>query len=170
MFKAMDAKYRFRSQACSRRYHYLCAYAASDDELQVACPQVIIDAFEKLYMVDRRWDPYARRNVTIERRLLGFRGARQWVNGTLVFSIRSPEIPFFGAEASRLCPGIPIMYRSTSENVGTRCCFFLEGKELTEQKIPATHQARFAKLIELRSGYIPGRLTIDSFFDEVGAT
>lgn len=165
----MDDIYRFRSKDCPRRYHYLCAYAASDDELQVACPQVIIEAFEKRYMVEYRWDPYERRDVKIERRLLGFRGAGKWGNGTLLFSVRSPEIPFFGEEASRLCPTAPIMYWSVADG-GTPRRFFLKGKELGRDEIPATHEAQFAKLVELKSGYIPGRLTIDSFLEESGVS
>ena len=164
----MNYEYRFSSKQCSRRYHLLCAYAASDEELQIATPAVIIEAFEKQFMVELRWDPFARRNVKVERRLLGFRGSRAWSNATLLFSVRSPEIPFFGVEASRLCPSVPIMYWSFAPEAATPRRFFLSGQEFCKSELPAAYREKFAKLEELKSGYIPGRLTIDSFLSHEG--
>jgi hypothetical protein len=156
--------YKFHRKEVSRRQHWLCAYASSDEALQIADARTLIESFEERFLVEFQWDPIARRNCPIVRRLLGFRGARQWCNGTLSFSIRSPEIPYFSAEASRLCPTIPIMYWTSSADGGTPRRFFLKGKELAHEEIPTSHEAQFEKLVELRTGYIPGRITIDSFF------
>ena len=159
----MEPKYCFSSKECTRREHQLWAHAVSDDELQVARPKVIIETFEKAYMVEYRWDPQQRRNLQVGRRLLGFRGMRLWGNGTLHFSVRSPEISFFGAEASRLCPDVPIMYRSIADNRGTPFRFFVGGREFTRAEIPLMHREKFTKLEEVRSGFIPGRVTLDAY-------
>lgn len=159
----MKNAYRFRSKDCPRRHHYLCAYADSDDQLQAAIPKVIIEAFQEQHMTERVWSPHKNRKVTIVRRLVGFKGDRRWVNGTLNFSIRSPELPFLGAEASRLCPDVPIMYWSVAENAGTPRRFFLNGEELDRDAIPHEYAEKFALLEEKRTGFIPGRLTIDAF-------
>lgn len=163
----MEPNYKFRSKDCSRRHHWLWAYATSDKELQLATAKTIIEAFEKQYMVERRWDPYMRRNIKFERRLLGFSGRRFWKGGMLYFSIRSPDIPFFGAEASRLCREVPIVYWSAADNEGTPLQrFFLSGREFERGSIPVPYKAKFEKLVRLRSGYIPGYLTLDAFMPD----
>lgn len=145
---------KFRSKDCSRREHQLWAYATSDDELQVARPKIIIEAFERGHMGH---------NAKVARRLLGFSGMRLWANGTLHFTIRSPDVPFFGAEASRLCLDVPIMYRSIADNTGTPFRFFVSGREFNRAEIPPVYREKFTKLEEVRSGFIPGGSTLDAY-------
>lgn len=158
--------YTFNLDTTPLRQHRLYAHALNDDELKVADAKKLIRRFEERFLTDWYWDLFERGYRPSCRRLTGFKGDRHWRNATLRFYVRSPEIPFFGEEASRLCAWTPILYSSVkAEGTSQRTDFryFLNGKEYREWDLP-DFANEFAKLVELNSGFIPGRVTIDQFF------
>jgi hypothetical protein len=84
------------------------------------------------------------------RRLKGFRGEYWWKDGRIKFSVRSPEIPFFGQRASFLRPDIPIAYSSSSEVGPSPTRFFLGGKEYPLSDIDGALKAQFIEIADGR--------------------
>jgi hypothetical protein len=159
----MDKPLPFSSKSCSLREHEMWAFAASDGALQVARPPVLKESFEKEQMVERRWNQHQRRNRKVQHRLHGFGGMRFWAYGMVRFSVCSPDLPFFGAEASRLCPDVPIMYRSLADNGRTPWRFFVGGREFDRGVIPPTFEEKFAKLEQLGSGFVLDRKNLAAY-------
>ncbi|SRR5216683_2522583 len=158
-------EYKFDLTETPLRLHRLYAYASSDEELRVASAKKLIHRFEERFLGLAHFDRFERRYVMKYKRLKGFEGDFWWGNATLRFSVCSPEIPFFGEEASRLCDWTPIIYSSCSKGRPTTPLrYFLNGKEYSDWNVPPDVADKFSKLTELNSGFIPKRLTIDQFF------
>jgi len=157
-------EYKFDLHETPLREHRLFAYASSDDELLAASAKKLILLFEERFLGEYCWRASEGRNRMRYNRLKGFRGDFYWRNGTLRFCVRTPELPFFGEEASRLCTCMPIVYSSVCHQSGiTPFRYFLSGREYREAEIPGEYAKGFAVLTQLKSGFIPERITIDQF-------
>ena len=151
-FRALEhMQYEFDFDAAPLREHRLYAYATSDKELSRATNAKLRKDFEEHFKFPA-YDPI--RCEWRIKRLKGFMGDRRWKRGTLIFSQRGPEIPFFGLDASQLCRDVPIMYTScTQDGQETEARYFFNGEEYFDG-MPSELARKFAALNEKQWGII----------------
>lgn len=149
------------------RLHRLFAHAASDDELRVATSKALILRFEKMFRGERYWDANQRRNFTRYKRLKRFSGDLEWKHATMRFFVRSPDLPYLGFDASRLCPTAPIVYSSCCTVDGpSQRRYFWEGKEVLNCKCPPNIARKFVEILKANMGVVPNELTLANFIDK----
>lgn len=161
MRSRLPPEYRALNPALYRRFPItttpMCEHRLSASIEQSADPMLpsskkLIFDFEESFLKvqDPKWRYWR------TRRLKGFRGQYYWENGCIRFSVRSPEIPFFGLRASFLQPDIPIAYSSLSETEPTPTRFFLGGKEYLLADVDGELKARFTEIADGRGVVRPG--------------
>lgn len=140
-----QALYRFPITKAPRREHCLCAHVEQTGDPTLPSSKKLIYDFEEgfLKVQDPKWHYWR------TRRLKGFQGQLWWEAGRIKFSVRSPEIPFFGLRASFLLPGTPIAYSSRCEETGTTpTMFFLDGEERQLAELDSAIRERFLAIAD----------------------
>jgi hypothetical protein len=141
------------------RQHRICAYGARLPE-----PKTLIKAYEEANLIYYKY--YSDKRVQKYWRLAGFDRRFAFHGGsTIQFMVRSPELPFFGRETSRICSDTPIVYWSHCMETGpTAFRFFLNGQEFEPHALPQGYSQQFEQLRERKSGIHPERSTVENFF------
>jgi len=144
------------------RIHKIYAYAPGEGQLPPG--KVLITLYEEQFLGERYRDNSGKSCIRYKR-LQGFkRGMAVHGHGTIRFSVRSPELPYFGSTTSQFCKNTPVLYSSSCTETGpTPFRYFLNGLELSPSNIPPEHAIGFDVLLELKMGFVPGRITIDQF-------
>jgi hypothetical protein len=140
-FQALSpALYRFPITKSALRQHCLASNLQIDTNPRRPSSKKLILDLEEQFMKVQEGTWHSR-----TRRLKGFRGDYYWKNGLLRFWVRSPEIPFFGLDASRLCKDLPIVYWSRPiEGPETAKRYFYAGYELSV--LPRELRGPFARV------------------------